>query len=744
MFEFLFKYPRDFYAQSELAFTGGSPPWLIATLAAVVLTGIVIALARRRHHARLYQLTAIGLLQCAMVAVVLIVLALPTLTAERLRDGENSVALMLDTSDSMAYGDARPRFDDALSSLSGALIDDPDLDLTSRLYEFAAVPVLVDSFGTSGPGGGQTAIGRSVTAVLREARRSPLAAVVLSSDGGDNAGGISLQEMADIASFGVPVHTIGVGRAAMAEDLELTEVALPGNALPGSTLSARLAIRHDGGGTARVKVYDGEELLASAPVELGADASMTTAWVDVEMRVAGHRRIRFTLDPLDGEQELRNNSRIKLVEVADRHYRILYFEGEPRWEYKFLRRAIDDDRDLHIASLLRVSPNKIYRQGLESPQELEHGFPVRRDELFVYDALIVGSVEAAYLSPDQQAMIREFVSERGGSLLMLAGPNGLGNGGWGQSAIADVLPVSLPPSTRNSFFRRRAYASLTPQGSASRMLRLADTVQGNLEAWSEMPAVADYQVTGRQKPAATTLLTAGTVDGELPLLIGQPFGRGHSYVLATGGTWRWQMSLPVEDQRHQLFWRQLLRALIATAPANESLRAYARPGSTRIDVRAEFRDDAYRPLDDIEVTAVISGEAGDHLTVGLRPSADEPGIYRAGFDAPDSGAYYIEAVAARDGEPVTNVRSSIHHQAGEAEHFNIRRNAALLGRLSEATGGRYLEPHEISALPGLLRYSSAGVTETEYRPIWDAPAFFLLLLLLKSGEWLLRRRWSSI
>ena len=65
-------------------------------------------------------------------------------------------------------------------------------------------------------------------------------------------------------------------------------------------------------------------------------------------------------------------------------------------------------------------------------------------------------------------------------------------------------------------------------------------------------------------------------------------------------------------------------------------------------------------------------------------------------------------------------------------------------RLARATGGRYLETQELDALPELLRYSSSGITETIRRPIWDAPAFFLALLLLKSAEWMLRRRWRSI
>jgi uncharacterized membrane protein len=590
----------------------------------------------------------------------------------------------------------------------------------------------------------ETSIAASLTDVLREARFSPLAAIVLSSDGADTAGGLSPSALAEVAGFGVPVHTVAAGRQLIPEDIELTDVVLPDKALPGSTITARVSIRHDTAANTRVKVYNGDELLESLPVELRPGAQTTTAWVNIELAEAGHHHIRFSVDSIPGEQELRNNSRSTLVQVADQSYKVLYFEGEPRWEYKFMRRALGDDEDLQVASLLRVSPNKFYRQGIESPEQLEDGFPATRDELFAYDALIIGSVEAASLSDEQQANIHDFVSERGGSLLMLAGPNGLGNGGWGQSNIADVLPTRLPPSATDSFFRKKAAAVLTPQGADEQMLRLADGSEDNQQMWQELPEIADYQVTGTLKPAAITLLNAMTDVGQMPLLITQQFGRGHSYILASGGTWRWQMSMPVEDQSHETFWRQLLRALVANAPHNVSLTASGDAASTGISLRAEFRDDAFRPVDDISVAAIVTHQDGETWSLDLAPTINDPGVFQADVSPTQSGTWYFEAVAERNGEPIDAARTSIHYESGQAEYFNFRRDSRALERLSEATGGRYLETDELGALPDLLRYSSSGITETDYRPIWDAPAIFLLLLLLKGGEWLLRRRWSTI
>ena len=306
------------------------------------------------------------------------------------------------------------------------------------------------------------------------------------------------------------------------------------------------------------------------------------------------------------------------------------------------------------------------------------------------------------------------------------------------------MPASLPPSTTDTFFRKRAAALLTPQGADSQILRLADDEDASRQAWAGLPETADYQVLGDLKPAAITLLAARTDIGPQPLLVTQPFGRGHAYILATGGTWRWQMSMPLEDQSHETFWRQILRALVASSPANVSLVANAGSGESNLELRAEFRDDAFLPVDDIGVTAVASHQDGGSWTVPLQPSANEPGVFVADFIPAESGTWYFEAVAQRDDEPVAVSRASVHYESGSAEHFNIRRNSTLLQTLSEATGGQFLEAGNLDALPDLLRYGSSGITELHYRAIWDAPAVFLLLLLLKAGEWLLRRRWNTI
>jgi uncharacterized membrane protein len=741
LFEFLFNYSRQDYARGELVFTADWPYWLPWLLALVATTGITWMLLRRRGAGPAMQLAIVAALQLAMITLVIVVLLQPALRTEQLKPGENIVALVADRSASMAYGAPAARLDTARDNLVAAI---SGIDVTPQFFSLAGGARTVDSLADLRPDGAATAIGDSLVDIIGGARARSLAAVVLASDGVDTTGGVSGEQLAEIAAFGVPVHTIGVGRDSIPEDIELVQVVTPDTALPNSTITARVTIRHDGTGVARVRVYDGDDLLATELVELADNATMTTAPISLDLRDAGYHRLQFSIDGGADEPERRNNERSAVVKVEEQQFRVLYFEGEPRWEYKFMRRALDPDGDIRMATLLRVSPNKFYRQGLDAAEQLEKGFPTERSELFAYDALVIGSIEAATLSEAQLENIRAFVSERGGSLLMLAGPNGLGNGGWGQSAIADLLPTRLPASSIDSFSRIKAPVALTPQGAAADMLRLANTSEENLDAWAALPEVANYQITGELKPAAVSLLSVETATGSQPLLVTQPYGRGHVYVLGTGGTWRWQMSMPVEDLSHETFWRQLLRAMVASAPPGISLSVDASRGEFGVRMRAEFRDESFRPLGDIGVSAVVSHEDGGTLSIDMLPSADDAGVFTAEAPLDRSGTWFFEAIAERGGEALHVARASAYSESGQAEHFNIRRNATQLRRLAEATGGQYFDAGNLEGIADLLRYSAAGITEPVLRPVWNAPAIFLLLLLLKFGEWLLRRRWRTI
>jgi len=755
MFEFFFKYSRATFERGELVFASG---WPLALLFALIAAGAVIvgvSIWRRQSGLGVARGIALGTLQAALLAALLVLAWRPALVTQTLRPQENTVAVLLDTSASMLYGDNdTSRLQQAVDTLTDSALPALESQFAVNLFSFAGDLIELTTLEQLPAPGPVTHVGDALLNVLRGAQSGAIAAVVLVTDGADNSNDFDTAKIAEIAGFGVPVHTVGVGAETMPNDLELEEVELPTVGLPGSTVSAQVSIRHSGATLAQLKVYDGDAILASEAIQLSG-AGVTTRWVEIEVGATGIRDLKFTLDPLPGETNVINNSRLRPMEVPEQRRHILYIEGEPRWEYKFIRRAIDENPAVRVASLLKTTPNKFYRQGVESPDELVDGFPTEELELFRYDGLMIGSFEAAALSAEQHDMIREFVSRRGGSLLMLGGRRGLTDGGWGSTSVAEVVPVRLPGLEGPSFIReQQARAVLTAAGRTSAMTRLAAGDEANETAWSELPELADFQTVGALKPGAETLLEAHFEDSDgrvEPLLVAQRYGLGHAYVLATGGTWRWQMQLPHEDQRHETFWRQLLQAAATTAPQPVTItsdRVFYGDEST-VTLRAEVRDKTYRPSADAVVTLEVSDSLSPPTLLDMTPVPGERGVYEASYETAHTGVFRFEATAktADDAgvtEELGRARFAVRREDGVVEHYRTAQNRALLERLAAATGGSYFAIADVSRLPEAVSFSEAGTVERQVLDLWNMPIVFLLLLLLKAGEWLVRLYWGRL
>jgi uncharacterized membrane protein len=763
MFEFFFKYSRATFERAELVFASGWPVWLLVALIVAAGVAVGVGIWYRRAGLGVVRSTALGALQTALLAALLVLLWRPALVTQTLRPQENSVAVLLDTSGSMLYGDDdASRLQQAVDSLTDSALPALESSFAVNLFSFAGDLVELPSLEQVPPPGPVTHIGDALLNVLRGAQSGAIAAVVLVSDGADNSADFDAAKIAEIASFGVPVHTVGVGEETSPNDLEVEDVQLPPVGLAGSTVSAQVSIRHSGAALAQLKVYDGDAIIASEAIQLPSTTGVTTRWVDIDVGKAGVRDLRFALDALPGETNVINNSRLRPMEVPEQRRHILYIEGEPRWEYKFIRRAIDDAPGVRVASLLKTTPNKFYRQGVETPDELVDGFPTEELDLFRYDALMIGSFEAAALSAEQHDMIREFVSRRGGSLLMLGGRRGLTDGGWGPTSVAEALPVRLPELDGPSFVREPARAVLTAAGRTAALTRLAADDEANEAAWEALPELADFQTLGALKPGAQTLLEAAFGGRTEPLLVQQRYGLGQAYVLATGGTWRWQMQLPHEDQRHETFWRQLLQAVATTAPQPVTLtseRVFYGDEST-VTLRAEVRDKSYQPATDAVVSLEVSDGLGPPTTIEMTPTAGERGVYEATYETTHAGVFRFEAAAkaaddagmdargrATQGavaEELGRARFAVRREDGVIEHYRVQQNRPLLERLAAATGGSYFTVSDVSRLPEAVSFSEAGSVERQVLDLWNIPIVFLLLLLLKAGEWLVRLYWGRL
>jgi uncharacterized membrane protein len=388
-----------------------------------------------------------------------------------------------------------------------------------------------------------------------------------------------------------------------------------------------------------------------------------------------------------------------------------------------------------LKSLLKTTDRKSYRQGVSGPAELSEGLPPDRATLFAYDLIVLGSLAAAELSAEQHQLLHDFVSVRGGSLLVLAGHNALQDGLWQGTPLEGMLPVSLV--TSGGYGPRQGQAQVTAAGALSAITALPSGEGG--DAWQTLPALADYQPLGALKPGATALLNF--VDSQtgqvLPLLVTQPYGLGSVALLATASTWRWQTRTPETDPRHQRFWRQLTRQLAEQAPRPVEVSIAA--GADQLQLRLMLRDAGFDPLPATGVRASLTAPDGNESRLALQATGLS-GEYLA--RAPDrvEGVHRIDVNLA-DGSSYTRFA----RVGGENREFRQPlQNVDLLQRIARHSGGSYWTPETAPGIASALNYSSAGVLERHLLPLWDMPAIFLMLLLLKVAEWLLRRHWKRI
>ena len=336
----------------------------------------------------------------------------------------------------------------------------------------------------------------------------------------------------------------------------------------------------------------------------------------------GPRLFKFKVSPQDGELVTQNNVRESLVNVRDVREQILYFEGEPRWEMKFLRRAVADDKNLEVVALQRTADNKymrIFGDDPEDPEELVGGFPKTREELFKYRGLILGSVEAGVFAGDQLQMIAEFVERRGGGLLMLGGGRSFGEGGYGGTPVADALPLLIDPRTRASAPSALARLKIMPTrpGQAHAVTQIADSEAASIARWNELPRVTTENAPLPPKPGATVLLEGTDERGrKQPVLSSQRYGRGKGIALTAHDTWLWQMhaSITLEDQTHEHLWRQLLRWLVDGVPDVVDVRVTSdriEPGDV-VTVEAAVVDKRFVELNDATVVATVARPGGTH------------------------------------------------------------------------------------------------------------------------------------
>jgi len=329
--------------------------------------------------------------------------------------------------------------------------------------------------------------------------------------------------------------------------------------------------------------------------------------------------------------------------------------------------------------------------------------------------------------------------------------NSFNLGRYQGTPIADLLPVVLPgPSVgyRQVEFNIR----LTKIGETHSILQQSPNLVLSRDIWSKAPTLIGYNPIAAVKPMAQVLLDQAKTD--TPVLAVQNYGAGRTAAFVTGGSWHWRMAVPVENELHEKFWKQMIRWLAVGSKANlkveldKDIYSLEEP----VALRAIVLDRKFEPVNDAVVEVQITDPFGQKLKdpsgketpMRVTWTLSEPGVYEAHYEPPDAGDYTVTATATvKDQPPLT---ASTTFSVGETldEYSDAGQKVELLKEIATASGGRYLTPEEAGELPALIERSvgekERKETVRDEHDIWDTPLWFGLLVVALASEWIIRRR----
>ena len=763
LFEFLFKYRPFFFREGEFAFQWRWENWQLLLLLVFTVIGSFLVYREwiKGGHKGRWLLPS---LRAVSLSLLLLLLMRPSLVISTLLPRETKLDILVDNSSSMGL----PLGTSSRGERVRKLLQ-PDAEFLVALQEKFRVRMIrfdsrtseLDAESELDWKGNRTDIAGALEDSLAEASAEPLGGILLFTDGADNSFSSFREVLSEAKMRRIPIHTIGVGPEEATRDIEITQVTVPGSLVPETVAVARVTLRNRGfgGQRSRIEVHEGESLVQSKEVYLPRDTETVNLEIPLIPKSKGLKSYRFSLKPFDDEEIQQNNERTTIVRVRDLKPRILYVEGRPRWEYKFIRKAILQDPHLRLETLLRTALNKFYRQGIEEETTLASGFPTEKEELFKYQGIVFGSVESSFFTYPQMEMVKDFVARRGGGFLMLGGGTSFADGKFQNTPIEEILPVWTQPEQGGpgapTYSQGRRRVTLTDYGRQHPTLRLSLEEERNRSQWETMPQLTDWNLVGATKTGATTLArldggTEGSSDSGNPLLVFHRYGRGTATAFLTGSSWRWQMLQDHKDQSHETFWRQLLRWLVHSArePVSVETERESYTQGEQVKIRAEVHDADFNPVNDARLDLTVTTPSGQTEKITTEWSPQENGVYEGVWVPGEEGLHQLTLKAG--GKGVNADRSyggsnTFFLTASEGrEYFDATQKKEFLLRLSEETGGNYYSIDSAENLPEEAPYVQTHSSVIETLDLWDMPVNLLLLLGLLAGEWALRRRSGTL
>jgi len=577
---------------------------------------------------------------------------------------------------------------------------------------------------------------------LRDAvnqNQGSLTEILLLTDGVAN-GGIDPLQAAQIArAAGVRLFPVPLGAPAGNPDTLLLSAAANLLANHGDQVEVIVEISTRGysGKSTEVELRLGNRVLDRKPVLLQADTHQRVALSFRADRV-GSLGLAAVLVPQPGEANIENNTHLFTVRVVDDQVELLFVDGYPRWEYRFLKNMLLRDTGLRSRIVLQNEPDQ--------PDPL----PTDPKDLEKTDVIILGDISPRFFARAHLDALEQFVGRRGGGLVLIAGEDYM-PATFRDSPLETLLPVILPPPGHSSIYRARKdepfFLELTPDGSAHAAMRLLEDPLANHQAWARMPGHFWHRTAVRLKPGAVALAVRGGQPGvadRQPLISHMRYGKGQVLYVALDSTWRWRHLWG--EAHFDRFWGQMIRNL-APERTEKKRRSEIRPARNTgvrgepIDLTVLAYENDQRPLRGDSITLQISTGATNLPPINLpRIFSLGGGEYQGRWTPPEDGTYLLRF----DGPGLIPAAALVRIGPLRTELNETAPDPLLLKQIADLTGGTLFEPAGLAALPELLPKTRRVVEHQLRQTLWDNALLFTLLAGAFLAELFLRKRWGLL
>jgi hypothetical protein len=767
-------------------------PVMFAILIALILLSVY--LYRRSWGLRPWLRGLLGVVRVAALALVCITLLEPMAVVQKTNTQQRGLPVLVDISESMAMKDQRKSNEDLVEAAAAldlladtesdtaqaalglgvkqrqAIATSSRLDLATNLLSRSArstlalldehVDVSYHTFGKTSrmltddgvmtekvaselqPIGTETAIAKALESVSNSGGVPP-AAIVLLSDGIDNAGSLHTKSiLRDLGTRGIPVYTIPIGLAEP-DDISIRNIVMQEVAYSGDRVPVRIQLQSKGyeKRTARMSVMLNGRRVSQRTVQFDGGLQFQDIDFRVDVYEKGAAQIEVVVDPFDDEVSSNNNRIERSIRIVNEKVNVLYIEGNARWEYRYLRAILKRDPRINATFIASNAGPEVARNSTEHIER----FPNQREEAFQYDLIILGDVDAGFFNDDELRMLNELVRDRGASLLMLCGAMHSPSS-YSGTPVETMLPIRFDPDSPWEEVAEAVYPVLTPAGSSSLVMTLENEPEANDRIWSRVSPLDHLPPLLEAKPGATVLATlsdSGSRAQQFPLVAWQRYGTGKCMSVATDRLWR--LRFKTGDKYHWRLWSQCIQFMTLSRLMGEHKRIRLEtdraiyPVGSQCRVYAHVLDDDFEPVILPRFDVIVSRLGGGNSTetVSLRPDRSHPGLYQGYFTPPSRGRYRIES--NENDKPISNTTEfQVAVVKKELTDPNVR--VEQLERIANLTGGMCLKMSEFSKIQSLVNNKPLMTTVRSERPLWDNGWMAFAIIGLVGLEWILRRR----